>query len=389
MLVLTLTLITVVCRPLLAQTETKQLTEDPTAIQLAISQLGDTDPSVRKKAQVELQQFGAAAVDELKKAAKFETTLDYETQIAAAGILESIEETMAIEQTNKFVLGEATLPGWQDFEKFAGDSPESRSLFRDIYLKNRSELAKALDPAVDHVVGYTQLKTLFESTELKQLCLGMFLLAHQQTRQNAAENSFLLERPSELQMGHLLNLPTLRTSPLAKLRSNIGPVALLTLAVIETAPKEYRILNRKIALLQQVNSPEVGPLLVEFATSEKPTVVRALAIAHAFKIGDAKNFDRLKEFLTDDTVVGQFLSTDKSVTKPLGKNGSARPPVIEVQIRDIVLLGNVLIAEKDHTDFGFSPAAVNSAGYVNIKQAGFLDNEARTKAFERYQPLNQ
>ena len=51
-------------------------------------------------------------------------------------------------------------------------------------------------------------------------------------------------------------------------------------------------------------------MLVDFAIPENPTVVRAMAIAHAIKIGDAKTFADLRPYINDDTVVGQFLTAD-------------------------------------------------------------------------------
>ena len=51
------------------------------SIKNIISLLGHADPKVRRDARTELEQLGAAAISELEKAAKFESTNDYETQI--------------------------------------------------------------------------------------------------------------------------------------------------------------------------------------------------------------------------------------------------------------------------------------------------------------------
>ena len=395
--VLTLTLVAVFCGPLLAQTGTDQPAAtqvDPATIQLAISRLGDSDPTVRHNAQLELRKFGAAAIGELEKAAKFETTLDYETQAAAAAILESVRDALAVEQTDKFLQGETALPGWPAFEKFAGDTPASRSLFRDIYLRNRLELTRALRSSKNgNVVNYLELKKLFESPDLEQVCFGMFLLARQQTEQNAAQRvaelPLLQERPSELQLAHLLNATTNQTSPLMKLRTDMAPVSSLVRAVIETSPPEYFILDRKLNLVRKINSPEIGPLLIEFAAPENPTVVRALSIAHAIKIGDANTFAQLQTYLNDTTVIGQFL-TNKKIDGQPSKDKPADRSINEVQIRDIVLLGNIRLAGFAHADFGFDPASVNvTSNEVDIKRAGFTSDENRKQAFERYKPSNQ
>jgi len=392
-LVLTIVMLALYCRPLPAQTGADQSTQpqvEPATIQSAISRLGDAAPSIRQNAQEKLRQIGPAAIEELEKAAKFETTLDYETQIAAAKILELIREKIAIEETDKFVRGETSLLGWQAFAKFTGDNPESRSLFRDIYLKNQPAITNAIRPDTKNAVSYGLLRELFESSNLEQVCLGMFLLAHQQTEQNAAhsdtEPTFLHDRPSELQLAHLLSSCARQTSPLSKLRTNVTPVALLVRAVIETAPKEQLVLNRKLELMQVIKSPAIGPLLIKFAAPENPTVVRALTIAHAIKIGDADTFGRLQTYLNDDTVVGQYLKPNTAETK----DEPASQLIIEVQIRDIVLLGNLQLAGETPTDFGFPPEAINAGGNkVDIKRTGFSSDKDRKQAFERFQSSKQ
>ena len=388
------TLITVCCRPLSAQSGTNHSKADPATIQRAISQLGDVDPSIRQAAQEELRRIGSAAIEALEKAAKFETTLDYETQIAAVKILESIRDAMALEETNSFVRGETGITGWQEFQKFAGDTPESRSLYREIYLKNRSELTKALREDADYFVGFSRLKELFESPDLKQVCFGMFLLTRKQTQQNAAQNSgqipALSEKLSEHQLVGLLSVAARSTSPLTKLRTEIEPVASLIRSFIETTPKEYSLSNRQLTLIRQINSPKIGPLLVELAAPEKPTVVRALAISHAIKIGDAQTFDQLQTYLNDNTVVGQFLIDDDTADEQPTKDEPANRLISEVRIRDIVLLGNLRLADKDHVVIGFNrEAAVAAGNNIDIKKAGFKTDEARQKAFERYQASNQ
>ena len=389
---------TIFCQTLLAQIKTSQPSQaqvDPATIQRQIALLGDADPTVRKKAQTELRRIGTTAVGELEKAAKFKSTLDYETQIAAAKILESIRDEVAISKADFFVGGKTSLPGWQAFKEFTGDTPASRALYRDIYLGSRSELSNELGPLADaNRVSYAQLKNLFESPELEKVCLGMFLLASQQTQQNAAQNDaelpFLHERPSQQQLAHLLNALIGRTSPLPKLRTGIEPAALLVRAVIETAPQEYPILSRKLAVIQQINSPEIGPLLIQFATPENPTIVRALAIAHAIKIGDDKTFAQLQTYLNDNTVVGKFLADSTAPAKETSKEEPVKRLIAEVQIRDLVLLGNLRLAEQAHADFGFNPEAVDvSDNKVDIKQAGFTNDDDRKKAFGSYQSSEQ
>ena len=368
---------------------------DSASIQREISRLGDADPAIRLTAQAELLRLGAVAIEELENAAKFKTTLDYETQIAAAKILESIRETIAIEETDKFVVGKADLDGWPAFEKITGDSPESRSLFRDIYLRNRSELIRALRPTTDgNLVSYDQLRGLFESPDLEQACFGMFLLARQQTLQNEAQSNaeipFLAERPSEVQLEHLFSEIARPASPLTKLRTEIVPVSLLVRAIVETIPQDQPVLNAKLRLVSQINSPEIGPLLVKFASPENPTVVRAMAIAHAIKIGDAQTFAQLQPYLNDDTVVGKYLSDNTESAGQPSKDDPANRSIDAVQIRDLVLLGNLRLAEQDHADFGFNPDAINvSSNKVNLKRAGFSSDENRKRAFERSQSSSQ
>ena len=61
-----------------------------------------------------------------------------------------------------------------------------------------------------------------------------------------------------------------------------------------------------------------------------------------------------------------------------------------MQIRDLILLGNLRHAGENHTEFGFDSQAFNTTNNeVDIKLAGFINNEAREKAFERFQQMSQ
>ena len=394
-LTIAIALVLICCATLGAQNATEQSTQtkvDPETIKQLIALLGDPTPSIRRNAKAELIRIGSVATSELEKASKFETTLDHEIQITAAEILETFQDTIAVRETDKFVRGSGTLPGWQAFEKITGDTPVSRSLFRDIYLQNRLELERAFGPSPANT-RYHQFTVLFESTDLEQVCFGMFLLARQQSQQSAARNTgaseTLREGLSKKQLVVLLSLLARSTSPILKVRNNAAPVALLVKAVIETAPKEHLILNSKISLIQKINAPEIGPLLVKFAEPEYPAVVRSLAIAHAIKIGDADTFSQFNPYLSDSTVVGQFLVVPPEAKTPQANDKRNKQVISEVQIRDLCLLGKLRIAGEAHADFGFNPAAVNSSNnQVGIKGAGFITKEARDKAFERYQRSN-
>ena len=358
-----------------------------------ISLLGHADPKVRRDARTELEQLGAAAISELEKAAKFESTNDYETQITAVDILRTLRNSIAIEAADKFVRGEGALIGWPAFEKFVGDTLESRSIFRNVYLHNRVELENAIRSTAapsttrENTSGYFQLKALIESPEQPKVHFGMFLLAKQlselKSAQSDDESASLNTMFTKQQLGHLLNVLTNKNSLQTKAPS---PIALLVRSIIENTPAEYRLLNNQILLIKKFDSPEFQPLLTELAAKEKPTVVRAMAIAHAIKTSDDNTFNQFNTYLSDTTVIGRYLAIQPKYDS--AKND--KPDIIEVQIRDLILLGNLRHAGENHTEFGFDSQAFNTTNNeVDIKLAGFINNEAREKAFERYRQINQ
>ena len=219
----------------------------------------------------------------------------------------------------------------------------------------------------------------------------MFLLAHQLAERNSTPNnadSFpITQSLSKKQLKELLNKLTENTSTLAKVHPKPESIVSLVLAIIETIPKEYPLLKQKLELIQQLNSPKTYPLLLELTAPVNPTVVRSMAIAHAIKIGDHNTFEQFDTYLNDTTVVGQFLVTNQQFdsTEQYGNQ-----IISEVQIRDIVLLGKLRLAGKDHTKFGFnSKAASTPHDKVDLKQAGFANDEDRERAFERYRRTNQ
>jgi len=151
--------------------------------------LGDVDPIVRKNAKAAIENFGNTAISELTKAANFETTKDYETQIMAAKILATLQNTIALKEAEKFSRGERELKGWPVFIKFTGDTPESRLIFRDIYLQNHEELLRATGlPTPDnkrkHTASFSQLNNLFESPDLTQVCRWTFIATNETSIQH-------------------------------------------------------------------------------------------------------------------------------------------------------------------------------------------------------------
>ena len=373
---------TVADRPLHTQATLQSIKEN-------IALLGHTDPKVRRNARTELEQLGTAAINELEKAAKFESTSDYETQITAADILRTLQNSLAIKAADKFVHGEGTLNGWPTFKKFVGDTLESRSIFRNVYLRNRVELENAIRSTApsENTAGYFQLKALFESPEQPKVHFGMFLLAKQLTELKSAqsndESASLNAILTKQQLEYLFSLLTKNISLQTKTPSSI---VLLVRSIIENAPEEYPLLNKQVLLLQKFDSPELHPLLVELAAKEKPTVVRAMAIAHAIKTSDDNTFNQFNTYLSDTTVIGRYLAIQPKFDS--AKND--KPDIIEVQIRDLILLGNLRHAGENHTEFGFDSQAFNIVNNeVDIKLAGFINNEAREKAFERYRQINQ
>ena len=380
-------------QPLLAQTEVSQpliSQADTEAIKREILLLGDADPTVRENAKAAIENFGEAAISELEKAAKFETTKDYETQIMATKILTALQDALALKQAEQFVRGEKELAGWSAFKELAGDTTESRSLFRDIYLRNRKEVLLATNPPIPgthrkHTVSYSQLKNLIESPELAQVCFGMFLLARKQNEQAAAgadaELHAIHAGPSLIQINRLLNALASKKSPLAKLNNqNLAPVMLVR-AVIESTTQTPELLANKMSLIQQIKSKEISPLLINFAAPENPTVIRMQVIEHAIKIGDKDAFKKLNTYLDDTTEVGKYL------VSPDDAPASQRPKqrISQVQIRDLILLGNLRLNKQDHTEFGFRPEAIHkSTNKFDVMQAGFVNNETREEAFKRF-----
>ena len=388
-IVISLITLTTCNRPLLAQTEvTQPLTSqaDTEAIRREILLLGDPDPTIRKNARTAVENFGNAAMSELKKAAKFETTKDYETQIVAVKILANLQNAIALKKADKFVRGEKELEGWPAFKKLTEDSPESRSLFRDIYLRNRKELILAISPPAfgtdrKYVVSYTQLKNLFESSDLAQVCFGMFLLARKQNGQEPAGLQAIHAGPSLIQINHLFNTLASKNSPLAKLNNQDLAPAMLVRAIIESAPQAPQILTSKISLIQQIKSKEISPLLINFAAPENPTVIRMQVIEHAIKIGDKDAFKKLNTYLNDTTEVGKYLISPDNAPA----SQSSKQLISQVQIRDLILLGNLRLNKQDHTEFGFRPEAIHkSTNKFDVKQAGFANNETREEAFKRF-----
>jgi hypothetical protein len=116
-----------------------------------------------------------------------------------------------------------------------------------------------------------------------------------------------------------------------------------------------------------------GLQLARRAASEKtmPVYTRTVALTLLGKMGTAEDSGLLRNFLSDETVVGNF-------QLPNQQKGST-------QVRDVALAMLVHMSGQSHKDYGFSFARDNQALFFNPYMLGFTTQENRTIALKKWE----
>jgi hypothetical protein len=264
-----------------------------------------------------------------------------------------------------------SLPGWERFEKLVGKSTSSRALYGQIYkadpsLMDEVENDKNLSKAVISEKAQWLHNSIFSPVAGKTINLeigdiGAVLFA-------ATMPNMELPQEAVNNITNLLYQPSARDAISAS--KGTGPFRKLlgTWMLQQTDPN---IISQHLHLSQNMNMTE-GLQLARRAASEKtmPVYTKTVALTLLGKMGTAEDSGLLRNFLNDETVVGNF-------QLPNQQKGST-------QVRDVALAMLVHMSGQSHKEYGFSFARDNQALFFNPYMLGFTNQENRTIALKKW-----
>ena len=263
------------------------------------------------------------------------------------------------------------LPGCESFEKLVGKSTSSRALYGKIYkadpsLMDEVENDKNISKVIISEKAQWLHNSIFSPVAGKTINLeigdiGSVLFAA--TMPN-------MELPPEAvnNITNLLYQPSARDAISASKGTSPFRKLLGTWMLQQTDPN---IISQHLHLSQNMNMTE-GLQLARRAASEKtmPVYTRTVALTLLGKMGTAEDSGLLRNFLSDETVVGNF-------QLPNQQKGST-------QVRDVALAMLVHMSGQSHKDYGFSFARDNQALFFNPYMLGFTTQENRTIALKKW-----
>jgi len=305
------------------------------------------------------------------------THLDYEVVRRSRILISLISESDKKTKLQAFLEDvdgskNTVLPGWERFEKLVGKSTSSRALYGQIYkadpsLMDEVQNDKNIGKSIVSEKAQWLHNSIFSPVAGKTINLeigdiGAVLFAA--TTPN-------MELPSEVvnNITNLLYQPSARDAISAS--KGTGPFRKLlgTWMLQQTDPN---IISQHLHLSQNMNMTE-GLQLARRVASEKtmPVYTKTVALTLLGKMGTPEDGGLLRNFLGDETVVGNF-------QLPNQQKGTT-------QVRDVALAMLVHMSSQSHKEYGFSFARDNQALFFNPYMLGFTTMENRMLAMKKWE----
>lgn len=376
--------------PIYAQEDIEQLgahLKEATGEEL-VQKLGANDFDVREAAEAEILTRGEEIVSLVEAACK---SPDPEVRIRANDIYRQLSIRLRDERFERFLSMDkkTDLPGWKRFKEQHGDSPANRKLYVEM-LRQEWELLVALEdqPHLIDYLFYQRANKMRGNFQFPNQGQGVSEGSAAAMFHAASQKDVRITQPAMEQMRFLMATPQLSGSlqdpennkPLLSvfdhwLRANIEMgrfTSEMRFVVLATCMREH--LPSGVILARKMLDDRSNPLRVEEFTqfnvgidSDQQMMYAMLALA---KLGSREDLKILKPFLDDETAIDAHLGiTDRFTT----------------QLRDVALLASLKLMGEEPKDYGFSRLATDPSFLYNVRSIGFLSQEERTAAFEKWE----
>ena len=377
----------------LAAAPTLLVAQEVTAIDEAqivdwIQQLGDESFATRQRAESALLSAGSQAIPLLQATAQWSNTGDHEVQLRAQRLVALLKQRRQEERIAAFRSGEQTLPGWEGYQKRVGSAPSHRQLYALMY-QSAPRLLEHADNSEDVVA---ELETLLPgiypllATEPDQalgqlaatLYAGLRHVPGAASGQDGGASGRLTDSQLTAISTQLSRSGIVREIKRSELRE---PLLKLAATWVSAIPQRAPFYQQKLRCMSSIDDELMAPVLRELLVDrDLPPSLRAMAAIALSQLHCDLARQTFASLQNDDQVVARFLVNSNS----LDETSATPPEILEVQIRDLCLLAQLIDQSRPPTDFGFRSDSV-ADGQINIKRAGFASPEIRQQALEKAQ----
>lgn len=368
----------------------------PEKIESLIKQLGSDRYPLRVAAKGQLIAIGEAAVPFLKQAEDLRLSRDLEVKLAAQAIRKSIAKRSAKTLADEFRSGEKTLPGWSAFASRYGEGDQQRELYAMMYQAQSSVLTRMFEPdgfgqqdlykAIQETVATTQRLggTRQVAGSVGNAATGLYLLV-----EHAERGVQLTGQQLQFALGIFYRSDVLSTINKSEHRSL---VMRQLQDFLELVPRRQPFMNLRLRIYATYSSPEFLDDMLDIVANSNQAIAIRISMLQALPgmKTNAASKQRIVDFLPkcfgDDSLLGRFLLTSRGVNA----SDRIKESVIDVQMRDAVLLTNILMEDENPEAYGFAPETLKvKKSIVNARAfdprfAGFATDEQRAAAFNQW-----
>lgn len=351
-----------------------------------VNELSDDSYAKRQEAAARLMAAGMPARDQLRKIVG---SPDPETRAAARRLISLIDRSESRRRLEAFaadVEGKQglTLPGWDQFQKIAGNSASARSLFVEMQ-QQEGPLFSAVFGASKRVpedlwearlarVSQMQLmggdRTLAPSLGTCAALLFFASLPEMTVSDNAG---MLVE--------NLLERPPIREV----LQGENAQPAIRKLVVdwlLHCPNKSQELLRRRLTYISAMNLEQGLALALDIVSGDPQYLqVQPLAKADAAliigQLGKREHIDRLEPLLEDASVCLQAAS-------PIPAQ-----PLQTVQVRDVALVVMLHLTDQAPSDYGYFKAALQPTRTFNLQTLFRENDQQRADAIAKWREWRQ
>ncbi|RCS48316.1 hypothetical protein DTL42_13405 [Bremerella cremea] len=378
------------CSPLLAQEADERIAAElkQASSQQLVELLGADEYPTREAAEAEILTRGEEMVP-LVQAAR--TSPDLEIRIRATNLYQQLLTRLRNDQLKRFLKMDTSveLPGWKRFQQQNGDDEATRKLYVAM-LQREWDLLTTMEQQpflIDYLFFQRSNKLsnvprfggqAFEINEGS--AAAMFFVASQAdvriTQPSMDQLRYLLAVPQltgDLQDPHS-NKPLLSVFEnwlkanieLGRFSSEMRYIVLST-CMRENIPSGTLLAQQILADRAKPSSEDGFVQLNMGINAEQQMMFAMLALA---KLGSQKNIPEIEAFFDDTSAIQSQLAIGEE---------------FGTELRDVALLAVLHLSGEDPKEYGFSRLANDPTYLYNIRSIGFLSNEERSAAFEKWQ----
>lgn len=346
-------------------------TDSDRSLDRVAQQLGAAEFAERERATQELLEIGAEALPALRRAAESD---DLELRTRSLRLIEELQgrwlhETLVLFESGAALPATDVLPGWREFSLLAGDAPEARQLFVDMY---RSEpklmqavdgMAEELQGAFEQRCGDVQLRRVQQrraSLPPATVAALLFLGAHETCRPTAAAAAALYAAVLDAEF-----LRVLEQSESAGLARSLKPLMGAWIARPDGASATQRL-----TIATRFELPEGVDVSREIIDTRQYGPQIQQAILFIARFGGTEHIAELERLLDDTTELAAQRRTARNE--------------FSSRVQDVALVAILHLTRQEPKEYGFPSLRPNPQQLYQSGTIGFSSEEQRQTALDKW-----